>query len=104
GKGVAQFYGGVCVRDKHKKREKNRPGELPLEGRFHEYSPPLSEREAVNEANRCLYCYDAPCMVACPTHIDIPTFIKKIATGNVKGSAKTILEANLLGATCSRVC
>src|SRR5262249_24657343 len=88
----------------HYKPVKYKPWELTLEERFHEYYPPLSEREAVNEANRCLYCYDAPCMVACPTHIDIPTFIKKIATGNVKGSAKTILEANLLGATCSRVC
>lgn len=88
----------------HYKPVKYKPWELTLEERFQEYYPPLSEREAVNEANRCLYCYDAPCMVACPTHIDIPTFIKKIATGNVKGSARTILEANLLGATCSRVC
>jgi glutamate synthase (NADPH/NADH) small chain len=88
----------------HYKPVKYKPWELTLEERFQEYYPPLSEREAVNEANRCLYCYDAPCMVACPTHIDIPTFIKKIATGNVKGSARTILESNLLGATCSRVC
>jgi dihydropyrimidine dehydrogenase (NAD+) subunit PreT len=56
------------------------------------------------EANRCLYCYDAPCTHACPTHIDVPKFIKKIATGNVTGAAKTILEANLMGATCARVC
>lgn len=77
---------------------------MTLEERFHEYYPPLSEREAVLEADRCLYCYDAPCMVACPTHIDIPTFIRKIGTGNVKGSARTILESNLLGASCARVC
>jgi glutamate synthase (NADPH/NADH) small chain len=88
----------------HYKPQKYKAWELTLEERFQEYFPPLGEREAVTEANRCLYCYDAPCMVACPTHIDIPTFIKKIATGNVKGSARTILEANLLGATCSRVC
>ncbi|MBI2809648.1 MAG: NAD(P)-dependent oxidoreductase [Candidatus Melainabacteria bacterium] len=77
---------------------------MTLEERFQEVYPPLAEREAVTEANRCLYCYDAPCMVACPTHIDIPTFIRKISTGNVKGSARTILESNLMGATCSRVC
>ncbi|HEY9714600.1 MAG TPA: hypothetical protein V6C72_14125, partial [Chroococcales cyanobacterium] len=88
----------------HHKVQKYKAWEMTLEERFQEYYPPLSEREAVTEANRCLYCFDAPCMVACPTHIDIPTFIRKISTGNVKGSAKTILEANLMGATCSRVC
>ena len=56
------------------------------------------------EAHRCLFCYDAPCTHACPTHIDIPRFIKKISTDNMTGSARTILEANLLGATCARVC
>ena len=66
--------------------------------------PPLSGHEALVEANRCLYCYDAPCTHACPTHIDIPRFIKKISTDNLVGSARTILEANLLGATCARVC
>src|SRR5436190_15504349 len=69
-----------------------------------EQLPPLRNHEALVEANRCLYCYDAPCTHACPTHIDIPKFIKKIATGNLLGSARTILEANLLGATCARVC
>jgi dihydropyrimidine dehydrogenase (NAD+) subunit PreT len=64
----------------------------------------LSSHEALVEANRCLFCYDAPCTHACPTHIDIPRFIKKIATGNLTGSARTILEANILGATCARVC
>jgi glutamate synthase (NADPH/NADH) small chain len=88
----------------HYKPVKYKAWELTLEERFQEFYPPLSEREAVLEANRCLYCHDAPCMTACPTHIDIPTFIKKIATGNVKGSARTILESNLMGATCSRVC
>lgn len=69
-----------------------------------EYYPPMSHHEALVEANRCLYCYDAPCTHACPTHIDIPKFIKKIASENVVGSARTILESNLMGATCARVC
>ena len=56
------------------------------------------------ESNRCLFCYDAPCIRACPTHIDVPGFIKKISTDNLTGSARTILESNLLGATCARVC
>jgi dihydropyrimidine dehydrogenase (NAD+) subunit PreT len=65
---------------------------------------PLTELEVMLEANRCLYCYDAPCMRACPTHIDVASFIGKIATGNVKGSARVILEANPMGASCARVC
>jgi len=69
-----------------------------------EHWPPLSAHEAAVEANRCLYCYDAPCTHACPTHIDVPRFIKKIATGNLTGSARAIFDANLLGATCARVC
>jgi dihydropyrimidine dehydrogenase (NAD+) subunit PreT len=76
-----------------------------LQGRpLAELLPPLSDHEALVEANRCIFCYDAPCTHACPTHIDIPAFIKKIASGNNLGSARTILEANLLGATCARVC
>jgi glutamate synthase (NADPH/NADH) small chain len=69
-----------------------------------ELLPPLTANEAAVESARCLMCYDAPCTHACPTHIDIPKFIKKIGTGNLRGSARTILEANLLGATCARVC
>jgi dihydropyrimidine dehydrogenase (NAD+) subunit PreT len=69
-----------------------------------ELLPPLSDHEALVEANRCVFCYDAPCTHACPTHIDVPRFIKKIASGNNLGSAQAIFEANLLGATCSRVC
>lgn len=71
---------------------------------FAELKAPLRPEEAVIEANRCLYCYDAPCVQACPTHIDIPRFIKQIASGNVTGSAKTILEANALGHSCARAC
>src|SRR6202166_785689 len=66
--------------------------------------PPSEPQAAVVEANRCLYCFDAPCATACPTHIDVPRFIKKIATGNLRGSALGILDANILGASCSRVC
>ena len=69
-----------------------------------ELLPPLTRNEALVEAARCLMCYDAPCTHACPTHIDIPQFIKKISTDNLRGSARTILESNLLGATCARVC
>ncbi|MGA1194416.1 MAG: NAD(P)-dependent oxidoreductase [Kiritimatiellia bacterium] len=66
--------------------------------------PKYSPQEALVEANRCLYCFDAPCIMACPTGIDIPGFIKKIATNNLTGSARTILESNILGASCARVC
>jgi dihydropyrimidine dehydrogenase (NAD+) subunit PreT len=69
-----------------------------------EQLPPLTPNEAAVEADRCLYCYDAPCTHACPTHIDIPRFIKKIASNNLRGSAQTIFASNLLGATCARVC
>jgi len=75
-----------------------------LELRIPDSKPTYLEGEAVAEANRCLYCHDAPCVVACPTGIDIPGFIRKIATGNVQGSAKRILSANLLGYSCARVC
>ncbi len=89
---------------KPEKTTRQQADESSIEGRFKELNLPFNDREALLESNRCLYCYDAPCIVACPTHIDIPTFIRKISSGNVKGSAKTILESNLLGATCSRVC
>ena len=72
--------------------------------RFTELKPAMLADEALGEANRCLYCYDAPCTRACPTHIDVPGFIKKIASGNLRGSARTIFDANVLGASCARVC
>lgn len=75
-----------------------------LSANFAEIEPDLSPKEVMDEANRCLYCYDAPCIKACPTAINIPSFIKKIASGNMKGSAKEIMEANPVGATCARVC
>lgn len=75
-----------------------------LAANFTELKPPLRPQEALVEAGRCLYCFDAPCIMACPTGIDIPAFIKKIASGNPVGAARTILEANILGASCARVC
>jgi glutamate synthase (NADPH/NADH) small chain len=75
-----------------------------IERNFREIAPALTEAEAHFEANRCLYCYDAPCTRACPTHIDVPAFIKKIASGNLIGSARVIFDANPIGATCARVC
>jgi dihydropyrimidine dehydrogenase (NAD+) subunit PreT len=72
--------------------------------RFQDLHPPFGAQAAVIEANRCLNCFDAPCTAACPTHIDVPRFIKKVASGNLRGSAATILDANVLGASCSRVC
>jgi len=71
---------------------------------FPDLHPALDARAAVVEANRCLNCFDAPCMGACPTHIDVPGFIRRIASGNITGSARTILDTNVLGASCARVC
>lgn len=75
-----------------------------IERNFAEIHPAMTRAEALAEANRCLYCYDAPCTRACPTHIDVPAFIKKIASGNLDGSTRVIFDANPIGATCSRVC
>ena len=71
---------------------------------FEELHPAFAAQAAVVESNRCLNCFDAPCTAACPTHIDVPRFIKKIASGNLRGSALGILEANVLAGSCSRVC
>ncbi len=71
---------------------------------FADIQKPFTPEQAAIEAARCLYCYDAPCITACPTHIDIPAFIQKIASQNLRGSARVILDANPLGASCARVC
>lgn len=86
----------------HRSDEKLSPAEIAAN--FEDLHPPLTPLQAMAAANRCLYCYDAPCIQACPTAIDIPTFIRKIATGNVTGAAKTILSSNILGGTCARAC
>jgi dihydropyrimidine dehydrogenase (NAD+) subunit PreT len=80
------------------------PHDENLRARFGELKPALATQAAVIEADRCLNCFDAPCTAACPTHIDVPGFIKRIASGNLRGSAMRILDANILGASCARVC
>ena len=83
------------------------PGRLPAadyERNFADLHPRLSPREARVAAERCLFCFDAPCVQACPTSIDIPMFIRQIATGNPQGAAKTILDSNIMGGMCARVC
>ncbi len=84
-----------------------RPGRLAADDyarAFADASPRMTPAQAVLEAERCLYCFDAPCATACPTSIDVPSFIKRIADGNLRGSARAILEANPLGGMCARVC
>src|ERR1700692_1362598 len=71
---------------------------------FADITPRMTARQAAIEAARCLYCFAAPCIQAAPTRIDVPGFIKRIMTGNVRGAARVILEANILGETCGRVC
>lgn len=74
------------------------------ERNFADINPPFTRQQALTEGSRCLFCFDAPCIKACPTRIDVPSFIKKIVTGNLKGSARVILTANILGESCGRVC
>jgi dihydropyrimidine dehydrogenase (NAD+) subunit PreT len=71
---------------------------------FSDLHPPLNAHEALVESDRCYFCYDAPCMKACPTSIDIPLFIREIQTGHPKSAAKTIFDQNILGGMCARVC
>ena len=75
-----------------------------VEDNFSDLHPPLSRSEALIEADRCYFCYDAPCTTACPTGIDIPGFIQKIRSDNLRGSARTILSENIMGGMCARVC
>ena len=71
---------------------------------FDDVHKPLNSHEAFVAADRCYFCYDAPCVVACPTEIDIPLFIRQISTGTPKEAAKTIFAQNILGGMCARVC
>src|SRR6185312_17005598 len=71
---------------------------------FSDLHPPLDHHEALVESDRCYFCYDAPCMQACPTTIDIPMFIRQIGNDNPLGAAKTIFDQNILGGMCARVC
>ena len=71
---------------------------------FSDLHPPLTRSEALIAADRCYFCFDAPCTTACPTGIDIPGFIQKIRSNNIRGSARTILEENIMGGMCARVC
>jgi glutamate synthase (NADPH/NADH) small chain len=75
-----------------------------LQATYGDAHPPLTADQALVEAERCYFCHDAPCVEACPTDIDIPGFIRAIATGNLKGAATTILEQNIFGGACARVC
>jgi glutamate synthase (NADPH/NADH) small chain len=75
-----------------------------IRSNFNDLHQPLNQQQALAESDRCLYCYDAPCIQACPTSIDIPTFIHQIRSDNVQGAAKTILSENIMGGTCARVC
>src|SRR6267378_3641875 len=110
------FGGQVARRWLGDRQKKARGAYLPLretatkltpeqyEKNFADITPPMNARQAAIEASRCLYCFDAPCTIACPTRIDVPGFIKRIMTENVRGAARVILEANILGESCGRVC
>lgn len=91
----------------HRSRDGVQSGRLPPEAyarNFGDAHPPMTRHQALVESDRCLFCYAAPCVEACPTSIDIPSFIRKIATGNLKGAARDILQQNIMGAVCARVC
>ena len=87
--------GGICA---------GRLSKAEYAKNFGDSHTPLNRVQAVIEADRCYYCFDAPCTTACPTGIDIPTFIQRIAQDNIRGAAKAILEENILGGMCARVC
>jgi dihydropyrimidine dehydrogenase (NAD+) subunit PreT len=92
-----------CIEDEWRESP-GRLSDADYTDNFSDIHPPLTPHEALVEADRCYFCYDAPCMTACPTSIDIPMFIRQIQAGNPIGSAKTIFDQNILGGMCARVC
>ena len=90
--------------DKAARLRAGRLDDEQIASNFADMHPPLTPSEAIIDADRCYFCYDAPCTTACPTGIDIPGFIQKIRSGNIKGSAHTILSENIMGGMCARVC
>lgn len=96
--------GGIGGRSEKDDKRLTRISAEEFAGNFAETVPGLTRKSAMEESNRCLYCYDAPCIKACPTSINIPSFIKRIATDNLKGAATAIMDANPVGASCARVC
>ena len=106
---IIRLLNGVSI-DNGEERAMNRDiaaGRLAADqyqANFSDIASVLNKWEATVESERCLYCFDAPCVEACPTDIDIPNFIRKISNGNVKGAAVEILKANIMGGSCARVC
>src|SRR4030095_9554231 len=78
--------------------------EAEFEKNFPQIKPLMNDTQAYYESSRCLFCFDAPCINACPTHIDIPLFIRQINSGNSLGAAKTIYDSNFFGYACGKVC
>jgi dihydropyrimidine dehydrogenase (NAD+) subunit PreT len=94
----------MTKQDKTQDIHSNRLDKSEIDNNFSDLHPPLSRSEALIEADRCYFCYDAPCTTACPTDIDIPGFIQKIRSDNIRGSAQTIFRENIMGGMCARVC
>jgi glutamate synthase (NADPH/NADH) small chain len=102
---MVSFLGDACVTTINPPDiQAGRLAPADYAARFADATPRLTPTQALLEAERCLYCFDAPCATACPTSIDVPSFIKRIADGNLRGSARTILDSNPLGGMCARVC
>lgn len=101
---VAELAAQAAIVDAHPDIAVGRLSAAEYARNFSDIHPPLDRNRAVVESNRCLFCHDAPCIEACPTGIDIPMFIRRISTDDVKGAAKAILDANIMGGSCARVC
>ncbi|NNL55435.1 MAG: NAD(P)-binding protein, partial [Woeseia sp.] len=95
---------GSSTSDKTPDVRAGRLAAAEIKKNFGDLHKPLTRSEALIEADRCYFCYDAPCTIACPTDIDIPGFIQQIRSDNRQGSARTILQENIMGGMCARVC